>query len=293
MFVRWWEPGVATMIDAAGILDLPVVGRRLFHPRGTSIPPTFWVESGGHRLGCHVRRVHRNAGWVVYFHGNGEIAAECDNHLSFVFDDAKVNVCFAEYRGYGASSGQPALAGMLGDGERIVSALGVPASRVAAFGRSLGSLYAIELACRLPGLAGLVIESGVAAIEDRWPLDQEAQAAGHAAGTATAALATHFDHRSKLGAFAGPLLVLHATGDHLLDRFHGERLHTWGGGSDKRLVMFPQGNHNTILSANLMQYMSELRDFFRRIGLQGEGRGQFSDQGTGADPFGPSVSGVS
>ncbi len=239
----------------------------MFFPRSTSIPPTLLVEADGYQLGCHLRRTHPDAGWVVYFHGNGELAAECDRYCGSLFDEAGVNVCFAEYRGYGASGGEPALAGMLGDGERVVAALGVSAGRVAAFGRSLGSLYAIELARRLPGLAGLVIESGVAALADLWPLDLVAEAAGYGAGSAAEALASCFDHRSKLKGYTGPQLVLHAAGDDLLDPSHAERLYAWGGGADKRLVVFPRGDHNTILPANSVEYAAELRAFFRDIGL--------------------------
>lgn len=260
------------MIDAARLLDHPAVGGSVFNPRSTSVPPTLWVEAGGSRLGCHVRRAHPDAGWVIYFHGNGELAADCDRSLGRLFDEVGVNVCFAEYRGYGASPGEPALAGMLGDGERIVAAIGVPAGRVVSFGRSLGSLYAIELARRLPGLAGLVIESGIAAVADLWPLDREAEAAGSGPGTAATALATHFDHRAKLGGYAGPLLILHAAGDELLDRSHPERLHAWGGGVDKRLVVFPHGNHNTILPANFVAYLAELQAFFHAVGLTAPGR---------------------
>ena len=251
------------MNNEASLLDDPAVVRRVFHPRSTSIPPTLLVEADGYQLGCHIRHAHPDAGWVVYFHGNGELAADSDRYFGHLFEEASVNVCFAEYRGYGASSGEPSLAGMLGDGELVAAALGVPAGRMAAFGRSLGSLYAIDLAQRLPELAGLVIESGIAVVGELWQFDQEAEVA---AATVTAMTAC-FDHRAKLGGYLGPLLVLHAAEDHLIDKSHAERLHAWGGGVDKRLVIFPRGNHNTILPVNLTQYVAELRNFFQRIGL--------------------------
>jgi hypothetical protein len=63
------------------------------------------------------------------------------------------------------------------------------------------------------------------------------------------------------------LLVLHAEHDQFLDRSHAERLHAWGGGSDKRLVIFPTGNHNTILFANLEEYITEVKQFLERVGV--------------------------
>ena len=270
------------MDDSASLLNHPAIGRRLFYPRSTRTPPTLWVEANGYRLGCHVRRPHPDAGWVVYFHGNGELAAGVDHFCGALFDGAGVNSCFVEYRGYGASNGEPTLAGMLGDGEQVVAALGVLPRRVAAFGRSLGSLYAIELAHRLPGLAGLVIESGIAAVAEVWPLDEEEAVVAERPGAVAAALATHFDQRSKLEGYTGRLLVLHAAGDYLVDRSHAERLHAWGAGDDKRLVVFPSGDHNTILPANEAAYAAALRAFFHEIGLSAS-TGEVAEPGT-ADP---------
>ena len=46
------------------------------------------------------------------------------------------------------------------------------------------------------------------------------------------------DQRQKLQDYPGRLLVLHTENDQFLDRSHAERLCAWGGGSDKRLVVF-------------------------------------------------------
>ncbi len=80
-------------------------------------------------------------------------------------------------------------------------------------------------------------------------------------------LATHFDHRAKSQHYPGPLLVLHTEYDQLLNRSHAERLHAWGGGRDKRLVLFPDGNHNNILPANYMEYAREVGLLLRRAGV--------------------------
>jgi pimeloyl-ACP methyl ester carboxylesterase len=76
-----------------------------------------------------------------------------------------------------------------------------------------------------------------------------------------------FDHQEKLGRYHGPLLVLHAREDALLDRSHAERLHAWGGGRDRRLVLFPAGDHNSILLVNHEQYAQELQDFLQRAAV--------------------------
>lgn len=242
-------------------LDHPDISWRLFHPRRTAILPTFAVGEGELRLGCHQLRVDPQAGWVVYFHGNGELAAESERYLGRLFTAAGWNACFVEYRGYGASGGRPALAAMLGDGERVAAALGAPAERIVAFGRSLGSVYAIELARRLPALGGLILESSIASLNDQWSLTKEAGAVGCEPTAIAAALAADFDHCVKLSGYSGRLLVLHAAGDRLVVPSNAERLHAWGGGNEKRLVVFPQGDHNSIFFANESEYTAEVRRF--------------------------------
>lgn len=247
------------------ITDWPLFSRIVFYPRPTDVEPSFPVDVNGVRLGCHLHKPYPDAGLVLYFHGNGELAVECDRWLASLFLDMGVNVCFAEYRGYGASGGTPALAAMLGDGQRIVEALGMPPERVVVFGRSLGSLYAIELARRLPRLAGLIVESGIANLLDLSPV---AKYGWLGRGIATAMIRfTPFNHRRKMKAYAGPVLILHAAGDQLVVPSHAERLTAWSGSTTKRLVMFPRGNHNTILTANVTEYVRAVSEFLQRTGI--------------------------
>jgi pimeloyl-ACP methyl ester carboxylesterase len=245
-------------------LDHSAISWRLFHPRRTATLPTFAVGEEELRLGCHQVRVDPLAGWVIFFHGNGELAAESERYLGRLFTAAGWNACFVEYRGYGASGGRPALAAMLGDGERVATALGAPPEKIVAFGRSLGSVYAIELARRLPALGGLVLESGIASVSDQWSLTKEAGEVGCDPSAIAAALAADFDHRVKLSGYSGRMLVLHAAGDRLVVPSNAERLHAWGGGSEKRLVVFRQGDHNSIFVANESDYTAEVRRFLGR-----------------------------
>jgi len=250
------------------LLDHPVIGQRAFYPRQSQLPePTLWVDVGDIRLGCHVVHAHPDAGWVLYFHGNGELASECVEYLSDLFTTAGVNVCFAEYRGYGASSGVPALASMLGDGVEILDMLGVPAERVVAFGRSLGSLYAIELARRVPTLAGLILESGIADLFEQWKFVQQATAIGCSLPEIQDAIEQYFNQQAKLSRFRGPVLVMHTERDRLVPVSHGIRLHEWAGGPEKKQLIFPDGDHNNIFSVNHRRYVEAVHAFLRECGL--------------------------
>jgi pimeloyl-ACP methyl ester carboxylesterase len=251
------------------ILDHPSVNRAIFFPRPTDLNPDLVVEVGsGIRLACYVRKGRRHSGIVVHFHGSGELASEHARHNAALFLSMGVGVCFLEYRGYGRSTGTPALAAMRGDGEKVVQALGVDPRQVVAFGRSLGSLYAIELANRLPGIAGLVVESGTAYVGKNRALRDALARLGQSEEQLTQELKSEFDLQEKLGKYRGALLVLHTEHDQILSRSHAEQLHAWGGGTDKRLVIFPTGNHNTILRANFPEYLREVTEFLGRVGVR-------------------------
>ena len=136
------------------LIDHAAITRRLFFPRASDLEPTLWVDVGEARLACYLFRRHRASGTLLHFHGNGELAADYATGDAELFLSMGVNVCFTEYRGYGASTGTPGLGAMLGDGEKVVRALGVPPEQVVAFGRSLGSVYTWSWLTACPGSQG-------------------------------------------------------------------------------------------------------------------------------------------
>ena len=76
-------------------------------------------------------------------------------------------------------------------------------------------------------------------------------------GASPAAFAARLDHRRKIGAWRGPVLVLHAAGDDLVDAGNAERLASWAGGP-ATLRLFERGDHNSILLENEAAYFEAL-----------------------------------
>ncbi len=204
-----------------------------------------------------VRTVDPRAGWVLYFHGNGELAAECDRHLADLFTDLGGQCLLCGVPGLWGLGGQtPTLTGMLADGEQIVRAVGVPADRIVAFGRSLGSVYAIELARRLPDLAepcpGERHRRAVGALAARGPdAADRTDCGGPGRGPGP-----RLRSRAKAGRVQGASPRPAFRGDVLVEPWHARKLHAWAGGARKRLALLPHGNHNSILFANAAAYVS-------------------------------------
>lgn len=242
--------------------DHKLISERYFFPRHQDPSEAHFVQGAAGKLAC-ARRDYGHAKTLLHFHGNGEVVGDYFPSFSELIDGLGLNTFHAEYRGYGASEGEPQLAAIFDDLGAIQEAAGPPESLVV-FGRSIGSIYAIEFASRYPGIAGLVLESGIADVLERILLRVSPEELGVSIEEMRSAFGERFDHKSKLGAYGGPCLVLHADHDHLVGREHAEQNAAWAGG-DARLVILPRGDHNSIFYENRSQYISELREFFAKL----------------------------
>lgn len=242
--------------------DHDIVTQRYFFPMEVPFENPTYVDVDGARLACfHADFGHEKT--VVYFHGNGEVVADYLPGFADLMNQLGVNLFLAEYRGYGMSTGTPRLAQTLEDVPAIFNAIGKEAAELVVFGRSIGSIYAIEFASRY-AIGGLVLESGIADVHERIVLRARPEELGATAESLRQEFDELFDHRSKLGAYDGPVLVLHAQNDHLVSVEHAHKNAEWAGDRTK-LVVLPNGDHNTIFHANAQAYLAELRTFVRAL----------------------------
>ncbi len=246
------------------ILDHPLISKRYFFPRAGNIKDPFWVDCGDARLACSYHEIDPAAKTLVHFHGNGEIVDDWQGDFVTLIQKMGCNCFLAELRGYGQSTGQPQLGKMLEDVVPTIEALNRPASEMILFGRSVGSIFAIAAAAKFPQAAGLILESGIADVQERlllrvdpWELD-----------VSPTKLAEEIDrslnHQLKLSAYPGPVLVMHTRHDGLVDVSHGQRLYDWAPGK-KRLKIFPQGNHNDIMYVNAREYFGLVAEFIGEL----------------------------
>jgi pimeloyl-ACP methyl ester carboxylesterase len=246
------------------ILDHPTLSARLYFPYRTPLDGAFRVDVGDAELACSLHAPHPEAPLLCHFHGNGETVADYPAAMIEALASLGVNVFLAEYRGYGASSGTPSLGTMLEDVAPTLAALPVPPERLILFGRSIGSLCAIRGVRLHPEVAGLVIESGVADPLERVLMRATPAELGTTMPALEQAIREELDHQAIMRAYHGPLLVMHTRFDGLIDVEHAQRLHEWAGGP-KRLRVFEDGDHSSILFANAGDYLDELRRFLASI----------------------------
>ena len=179
---------------------------------------------------------------AIYFGGNAE---EVSWMLDSVGDPVAgatpgVGWLVVDYRGYGASAGEPTEAALFADAlawfDRAETLAGVDAKRIYAFGRSLGSGVAVTLAAHRP-LAGVLLVT---------PYDSMAAVAKHHYSwlPVDALLKHRFDSIALAPALRAPLLTLIAERDEVIPPAHAGRLfEAWGG--PKERVLLHGATHNT------------------------------------------------
>ncbi len=239
------------------ILDHPLISERYFFPHPGGVPSPLLVDAGDAKLACSFHPSLPGAVTVVHFHGNGEIAADWLDVLPRRFSQIGMGVLLAEYRGYGGSTGQPLLGKMLDDVVPVMRAAGVPSSRIIVFGRSVGSIFALEAVARFPDVAALVLESAIASPHERLLMRLEPSELGVTPEAFAAACTARLDHEKKMRGYRGPSLVMHCMDDTLVPVDNAKRLASWAEGR-AMLRLFERGDHNTILAENEEEYFQAI-----------------------------------
>jgi len=254
-------------------IDNPAVNSAIFFPRpDPGLPPPQGSEDLSIQVGDGISVAARyhpsdlSLPTVLHFHGNGEIVADYDD-IAPVFHSIGASLVCAEYRGYGRSTGTPSARGLVEDAPIVLDhVLALLTERghmgpLVVMGRSLGSAPAIELAATRGGdLAGLIIESGFAQTPPLLALfgiPLESLGLTDMSG---------MDNEDKMAEVRMPVLVLHAEGDILLPPWNGERIHARAASDDKRLVMIPNADHNSIMAYGGHFYWGAIAELLKAIG---------------------------
>lgn len=253
-------------------LDHPAVNDSLFFPRpdpGRLPPPgseDFAIPVA--RAVTVAARFHPTRAelpTVLHFHGNGEIVSDYDD-LAPAYHQAGASLLCADYRGYGRSTGQPSVQALIQDAHTVLDfVLELLRQRghtgpLVVMGRSLGSAPAIELASeRGSDIDGLIIESGFAQSVPLLGLF------GLSLSTFGLEKAMGMDNEDKLATVRLPLLLLHAEKDVLLPPWHARKNLERALSHQKRLVIVPNADHNTIITFGGAHYWGPIRDFLAKI----------------------------
>ncbi|MCU0839111.1 MAG: alpha/beta hydrolase, partial [Rhodospirillales bacterium] len=251
------------------VLDRPEVRGVLFYPRREAVVPQ--LQRGTFRLSFPVGDAMRVGGklfvaapeapTILYFHGNGEIAADYDTIAPF-YTRIGVNLCVVDYRGYGTSDGQPSASALLADAvacwqqlPSVLSEKGLKPASIWVMGRSLGSAAALEIIDTAAKdmtseiqPAGLIIESGFAytfALIERIGFVQLADAFESRDG---------FGNLDKIAGCRLPTLIIHGERDWIIPFSDAEALFEASPAPMKTLLPIPGAGHNDLMMVGQKSY---------------------------------------
>ena len=205
---------------------------------------------------------------LVFFHGNGEVAADWAHNAERYAAALDASVWLVDYRGYGMSDGVPSYDAMLSDAEIVFNALarlesmrGRSFRHRFVFGRSLGSAPAIHIAWRFPNqVDALVIDSGFARITE---LIRRFRELRKLPAVADAVPTGYFDNIEKLAECGTPTLILHGAADSLIPIEAARRNLEASAAKMKRLVEIPDAGHNDLIFRSRAdnRYFGSIRAF--------------------------------
>jgi len=253
-------------------LDKPEILSQIFYPRTevfrTQMPSVVDIMIPVERhvsLGARLHRTDPSSPNILFFHGNGDIAADYDE-LAPMIKKCGMNFMVVDYRGYRRSEGHPTVTAMMADSHRIYDYLmdwlpknGLMGPTIV-MGRSLGSAPALELVAAYPAhIQALIIDSGFAYTiplikrlgvdVQRFHLDDS----------------NEFGQTKKIATFTNPVLIIHGEQDVIIPFSDGVALYESSSTADKTLLAVPGAGLNDIFRYGLASYMDAVEEIGRQV----------------------------
>ncbi len=256
------------MTNMSSKLDQPEILAYIFHPAQqpndggpeNSVDLDITTPDGA-MLGCRFHPAGEDATNIIYFHGNGETVSDYDD-IAAEYNKQGLNLFVVTYRGYGWSTGSPAVSTMFKDALLILNTVKAWLTEsgykepIFIMGRSIGSASALEIGFEEPGaIKGLIIESGFADSisllqnigldTDRFDLQEE----------------DCFNNLQKISEIKLPTLFLHGARDEIIPVIMAEKLQAACGARNKRFMVIPGAEHNTTMSTGGVTYFETIKTF--------------------------------
>lgn len=219
------------------------------------IEDVFFTTSDQKRIHAWFSPADPKAPTLLWFHGNaGNIAHRIDQLV--VLHEGGFNVLAVDFRGYGRSEGSPNESGTYLDAvaayDTLASRKDIDPRRVVAFGQSLGSAVALDLALQRP-CERVVLEAPFTSVPAM------ASTAYPIPGVSYI-VRTKYDNLSKVTHLVTPLLVIHGDKDEIIPFAMGKAIHAAAAGP-KELWEVPGAHHNDVYLVAGREYVRRLRKF--------------------------------
>lgn len=250
--VAWLKVRETSLVYHPGerIVPAPAVDFRLNHRTVT------YSSGDGTRLSAWL--IPAAAGdttsiWMLVCHGNlGNIGYGQRPEFYSMMRDLGINILAFDYRGFGASDGEPFEEGLYEDAEAswrfLRDSLDVDPAKIIIFGHSLGSGVAIDLASRVEA-AALIVEGAYTSVADR---GQEL----YPWLPVRLVASERFPSIAKIARVKVPKLFLHSPADAVIPFEHGRRL--FEASTDPRVFVPVEGGHENAYKVDRERYFGAI-----------------------------------
>lgn len=192
---------------------------------------------------------------LLWFYGNMETVSA----LAPIVRDLRppgIALLIVDYRGYGESEGEPSEAGIYRDAEAawgyLASRADVDSTRIAVYGRSVGSAVATYLADVKP-VRAVVLES---------PFSNAAEMARvHYAMLPRFVVRMSLDNLARVARLTAPLLIFHGAEDEIVPPRMGRAVAE--AGHAREFVLISGSGHNDTYDVGGREYREKLHAFLR------------------------------
>jgi len=249
---------------ANSILEDRTISKRFLFPREKHFDSPFLIATSKEKLSCYRQMRYENAKMLIVFHGSNEIVQDYMESFAHEIDKMGYNLFIAEYPGYSLSTGSPSLINILENIPDIIKNCGTPIEKIAVFGRSLGTSYAINAVSQFPEIKGLIIESGIADFYERLERRVSPDDIEVSEETLRKEVLKYFNIEKQLKAYKGSTLIMHTLEDRIINVEHAKRNFGWAN-KPKTLKLFEEGTHSDIQFSNKREYFEQIKNFMDSI----------------------------
>ncbi len=194
---------------------------------------------------------------LLFCHGNGGNISHRLEKIS-MFNFLGLNVLIFDYRGYGKSKGRPSETGLYLDAEAMYQYLlnekGLVPQEIIAYGESLGSAVAVDLASKYE-LGGLIIEEGFTSVKDMGETLLPF--------IPSSVFKSEFNSLNKIKDIRSPKLFFHSADDEIVPFTLGRMLYD-ASPEPKEFVQL-QGGHNDAFLISQELFMGKIDSFAGRL----------------------------
>lgn len=199
---------------------------------------------------------------VLWLHGNAGNISDRLDILASMTRNLGVSSLLFDYRGYGKSTGRPGIKGLYADSRAglhwLADDKGIDPGSIIAYGHSLGSSIAIDLAVEVNGnLGGLVLESPFTSAREL------AREIYHGLPV-DLLMSLKLDNAGRIGKIQTPLLIIHGDADEVIPFRMGRQLYE-SAPEPKTFLAVSGADHSDCFSVGKETYWDAWKGFIASL----------------------------